>query len=413
MRHGRILAAGWSAFALALFLMLALAIGSGIVGTLSFDAPALAQRALDPPADTLGTGGKSDDLRQIRQGVQGNVSIPNKQAGVLIQSEGENFRAARNGPLSTFGAWVLFGIIAVLALFFALRGRIKLQSGWSGLVVERFTDIERFTHWLTAVSFIVLALSGLNMLYGRYVLRPIIGATAFSWLTWIGKLAHNYLAFAFMIGIVLMFVLWLRENIPNRYDWQWIKRAGGFFSKHDHPPAKKFNAGQKLVFWLVILGGASASLSGLALLFPFTLAWFSHTFAFLNIFGLGLPTDLTPLQDTQLSQIWHAIIGLLMIALIIGHIYIGTIGMEGAFDAMGTGKVDRNWAEEHHQLWVAEMEQRSPARGDDDCAPAANRWCDSSQRPRCCSRPHASVSPARRSRSRLTKCPPTSPNATM
>ena len=366
MRHGRILAAGWSAFALALFLMLALAIGSGIVGTLSFDAPALAQRALDPPADTLGTGGKSDDWRQIRQGVQGNVSIPNKQAGVLIQSEGENFRAARNGPLSTFGAWVLFGIIAVLALFFALRGRIKLQSGWSGLVVERFTDIERFTHWLTAVSFIVLALSGLNMLYGRYVLRPIIGATAFSWLTWIGKLAHNYLAFAFMIGIVLMFVLWLRENIPNRYDWQWIKRAGGFFSKHDHPPAKKFNAGQKLVFWLVILGGASASLSGLALLFPFKFAWFSHTFTFLNIFGLGLPTDLTPLQDTQLSHIWHAIIGLLMIALIIGHIYIGTIGMEGAFDAMGTGKVDRNWAEEHHQLWVAEMEQRSPASGDDD-----------------------------------------------
>src|SRR5260370_38190361 len=118
MRHGRILAAGWSAFALALFLTLALAIGSGIVGTLSFDAPALAQRALDPPADTLGTGGKSDDWRQIRQGVQGNVSIPNKQAGGLIPSEGENFRAARNGPLSTLRAWVLFGIIARLALFF-------------------------------------------------------------------------------------------------------------------------------------------------------------------------------------------------------------------------------------------------------------------------------------------------------
>jgi formate dehydrogenase subunit gamma len=298
--------------------------------------------------------------------VQGNVSIPNKQAGVLIQSEGENWRALRNGPLSTWGAWVLLGVIAVLALFFALRGRIKLESGWSGLVIERFNSIERFTHWLTAVSFVILALSGLNMLYGRYVLRPIIGATAFSWLTWIGKLAHNYLAFAFMLGIVLMFVLWLRENIPNRYDWQWIKRGGGFFSKHDRPPAEKFNAGQKLVFWLVILGGVSVSFSGLALLFPFKFAWFSHTFAFLNIFGLGLPTDLTPLQDTQLSQIWHAIIGLLMMALIIGHIYIGTIGMEGAFDAMGTGKVDRNWAEEHHQLWVAEMKQQSPTSGDDD-----------------------------------------------
>src|SRR5260370_16618531 len=169
-----------------------------------------------------------------------------------------------------------------------------------------------------------------------------------------------------MIGIVLMFVLWLRENIPNRYDWQWIKGAGGFFSKHDHPAAKKFNAGQKLVFWLVILGGASASLSGLALLFPFKFAWFSHTFTFLNIFGLGLPTDLTPLQDTQLSHIWHAIIGLLMIALIIGHIYIGTIGMEGAFDAMGTGKVDRNWAENHPHLCPPDTEHPSPASGADD-----------------------------------------------
>jgi formate dehydrogenase subunit gamma len=366
MRHGRVLATGWSAFALALLLMTTLAVGAGIGGMLVFDPPALAQRALDQPPDTLGPSGKSDEWRHIRRGVQGNVSIPDKQAGVLIQSEGENFRAVRNGPLSTWGAWVLLGVIAVLALFFALRGRIKLEGGWSGLLVERFNSIERFTHWLTAVSFVILALSGLNMLYGRYVLLPIIGSVAFSWLTRIGKIAHNYLAFAFMVGIVLMFVLWLRENIPNRHDWQWLKRAGGFFSKHDHPPAEKFNAGQKLVFWLVILGGVSVSLSGLALLFPFRLAWFSHTFAFLNIFGLGLPTDLTPLQETQLSQIWHAIIGLLMMALIIGHIYIGTIGMEGAFDAMGTGKVDRNWAQEHHQLWVAEMKQQSPASGDDD-----------------------------------------------
>src|SRR5260370_16098816 len=366
MRLARILAADWSAFALALFLMLALAIGSGIVGTLAFDAPALAQRALDQTADTLGAGSKSDDWRQIRQGVQGTVSIPNKQAGVLIQSEGENWRAARNGPLASGGAWLLLGVIAVLALFFALRGRIKLQSGWSGLVIERFNAIERFTHWLTAVSFVILALSGLNMLYGRYVLRPIIGATAFSWLTWLGKLAHNYLAFAFMIGIVLMFVLWLRENIPNRYDWQWIKRAGGFFSKHVHPPAEKLHARQKFVFWLVILGGASASLSGLALLFPFKFAWFSHTFAFLNIFGPGLPPDLTPRQDTQLSHIWHAIICLLMIALIIGHIYIGTIRMEGAFDAMGTGKVDRNWAENHPHLCPPDTEHPSPASGADD-----------------------------------------------
>jgi formate dehydrogenase subunit gamma len=353
-----------AAFALALLLMAGIGIGSGVLGALVFHAPAFGQRALDNPPNALGTKSQSDEWRSVRQGVQGSVSIPNKQAGVLIQSEGENFRAARNGWLSTYGAWVLFGSIAVLALFFALRGRIKLESGWSGRLVERFTSLERLTHWMTAVSFIVLGLTGLNMLYGRYVLKPLIGAGAFAWLTGAGKVAHNYLAFAFMLGIVLMFALWVRENIPNRYDWQWLARAGGFFSKHGHAPAKKFNAGQKLLFWLVILGGVSISLSGLTLLFPFKLGWFSGTFAVLNIFGLGLPTDLTPLQETQLALLWHGMVGLLMVALIIGHIYIGTIGMEGAFDAMGTGKVDANWAKEHHPLWVAEPRQR-PAGSDD------------------------------------------------
>ena len=361
MRHRGL--ATFGAFALALLVMAGLGVGSGLMGALVFHPAAFAQRALDNPPNALGTKSQSDEWRSVRQGAQGSVAIPNKQAGVLIQSEGETWRAARNGPLSIFGAWVLFGIIAVLALFFALRGRIALQSGWSGYLVERFNSLERFTHWLTAVSFIILGLSGLNMLYGRYVLRPIIGADAFSWLTRVGKVGHDYLAFAFMLGIVLMFVLWVRENLPNRHDWQWLKRGGGFFSKHEHPPAEKFNAGQKLVFWLVILGGVSVSLSGLALLFPFKLSWFSGTFAFLDLFGLGLPTDLTPLQETQLSQLWHAIVGLLMIALVIGHIYIGTIGMEGAFDAMGTGKVDANWAREHHRLWAAELGR--PAGNDD------------------------------------------------
>lgn len=362
MRHRRLV--GSAAFALALLLMAGIGMGAGVLGALVLDAPAFAQRALDNPPNALGTKSQSDEWRSVREGVQGSVSIPNKQAGVLIQSEGENFRAARNGWLSTYGAWVLFGVIAVLALFFALRGRIKLQSGWSGRVVERFSSLERLTHWMTAAAFVVLGLTGLNMLYGRYLLRPLIGASAFAWLTGAGKVAHDYLAFAFMLGIVMMFVLWVRQNLPNRHDWRWLLSAGGFFSRHGHPLAEKFNAGQKMLFWLVILGGVSISLSGLALLFPFKLGWFSGTFAVLNIFGLGLPTDLTPLQETQLSLLWHGMMGLLMIALIIGHIYIGTIGMEGAFDAMGTGKVDANWAEQHHPLWMAESRQR-PAGSDD------------------------------------------------
>lgn len=361
--HPRALAA-CGAFALALALTAAIGIGSGVVGTLLYGAPAQAQRAVDAPANTLGTKSQSDEWRQVRRGMQGSVSIPNKQAGVLIQSEGEAFRAARNGPLSTYGTSVLLAAIALLALFFLWRGRVKLQSGWSGKLVERFSSLERFTHWLTATSFVTLGLTGLNMLYGRYVLRPVIGADAFAALTHIGKLSHNYIAFAFMAGVVLMVVQWARENLPDRYDWQWLKQGGGLINDAKHPPAKRFNAGQKLQFWMVVLAGASMSLSGLALLFPFTFAWFSGTFAFLDLFGAGLPTDLTPLQETQLSELWHAAVGLLMVALILAHIYIGTIGMEGAFDAMGTGQVDANWARQHHSIWAAEIGER-PAGGDD------------------------------------------------
>jgi formate dehydrogenase subunit gamma len=365
MRNRRCGGLGFGAFLLALALTLGVGVGSGLLGTLATKHAAFAQRALDQPPNALGDMSKSDEWRKVRQGLRGDVSIPNKQAGVLIQSDGENFRNLRNGPLSTYGSWLLLGVIAAIALFFAVRGRIRIERGRSGVTIERFNGIERFTHWMTATSFVILALSGLNMLYGRYVLKPLIGADAFAGLTQFGKFLHNYLAFAFMLGILIMLVLWVRDNLPDRHDAHWLIRAGGFFSRHSHPSARKFNAGQKLLFWLVILGGISASLSGVALLFPFEFAYFSKTFAVLNLVGAGLPTDLTPLQETQLSQVWHAIIGLLLIAVIIGHIYIGTLGMEGAFDAMGTGRVDANWAREHHDLWVAEMERRAPA-GEDD-----------------------------------------------
>ena len=134
------------------------------------------------------------------------------------------------------------------------------------------------------------------------------------------------------------------------------------FWRGSHPPARKFNAGQKILFWLIILGGVSISLSGIALMFPFEFAFFAKTFQFLNIFGLDLPETLTPMQEMQYNQLWHAIMALFLTAVVIGHIYLGTIGMEGAFDAMGTGKVDLNWAREHHGLWVEEEEAKAAAR---------------------------------------------------
>lgn len=345
-----------------LALMLLIGLQAGGVDVIS---AAEAQQAGQVPGNTLGSSSDADFWRQIREGHQGSVSIPDARAGVMIQSEGDNWRAFRNGPLSLYGAWALLGMVILLALFFILRGRIKVEHGMSGKLIERFNSIDRFAHWLTAVSFVVLALTGLNVMYGRYVLLPVLGPDAFSAITIAGKYLHNYLAFAFMVGIVMMFVLWVAHNIPNRHDLVWLLKAGGLFSKGVHPPSRKFNAGQKIIFWSVIVGGASLSASGIALLFPFEFQMFGGTFAVLNTFGLDLPTELTVMQEMQLSQLWHSIVGLGLIVVIIAHIYIGSIGMEGAFDAMGSGMVDENWAMEHHNLWVEEEKARQAASGGD------------------------------------------------
>ena len=315
------------------------------------------------PGGHLGTSSDAQIWRAVRQGIRGNVSIPDKQAGVLIQSEGDNWRAWRNGPITTGGVWGILGMIGLLALFFVIRGRIRIEAGPSGKSIERFNEIERFAHWMTAVSFILLALTGLNLLYGRHVLLPVLGPDAFAALTLAGKYVHNYVAFAFMAGMVMMFVLWVRHNIPNKYDLSWAVQLGGLLQTGIHPPAKKFNAGQKGVFWIVILGGTSLAMSGVSLMFPFEFSMFEWTFGIFNVFGFNFPSTLTPLEEMQWSQWWHAIMALIMIVAILGHIYIGSMGMEGAFDAMGNGHVDENWAREHHSLWIAEVEDKAASGG--------------------------------------------------
>ncbi len=342
-------------------IMLVVAIGGldGLTNSLSgTPSIAYAQETGNVPGNAAGNVSDAELWRAIRKGVSGTVSIPDKKAGVLVQSEGDDFRMFRNGPLSSYGGWALLGIFLLLGVFFTLRGRIKIDSGRSGRTVLRFNDLERFTHWLTASSFIVLGLSGLNTLYGKYVLMPVIGKSAFASLTLYSKMAHNYIGFAFMLGILLMVVIWVRENIPSRLDVQWILKGGGLFSKGSHPPAKKFNAGQKLIFWSVVLGGASISYTGICLLFPFEFAPFAPTFALLNGIGFDLPAVTTPLHETQLALLWHAVMALALIVIIIAHIYIGSLGMEGAIEAVTTGEVDENWAREHHSLWLEEINER-------------------------------------------------------
>ena len=327
----------------------------GLAGSFDFGvSSAYAQSAGNVPGGTLGNVGDPEIWRFARRGGCGTVSIPDKSAGCLVQSDGDVWRAVKNGALSQAGGWSLLGIIVFIGLFYAYRGKIMVDSGLSGQTIERFNSLERFAHWMTASSFIVLALSGLNIFYGRYVIKPLIGAEAFAWLTSILKFAHNYVGFAFIAGIILMFVLWVRDNIPLLEDLKWLAVGGGLFSKGFHPPARRFNAGQKIIFWAVMIGGGSLAVSGLALVFQGQILLWGSTFAVLNIFGFDLPTTLTVLQEGQLNIIWHTIVAIFMMVVIVGHIYIGSVGMQGAIEAVSTGQVDLNWAKEHHSQWVEE-----------------------------------------------------------
>ena len=319
----------------------------------------IAQVSGEVPGKTLGLKSDADLWRYIRTGNAGSTQMKDELTAVMIQSEGDNWRAIRNGPVTLYGGLGLLAIIGVLFAFYMYRGKIKVDAGLSGDTILRFAAIDRFAHWLMAGCFVVLGITGLNLLYGRYVLLPIIGKDAFATITTFGKYANNYLAFAFMLGLGLAFILWVRHNIPNKLDLKWLAMGGGIFAKGVHPPARKFNAGQKIIFWAVMIGGLSVSMSGIALMFPFQTSMFAETFAMLNSIGFSLPTDFTPLQEQQMNQLWHGVVSLGLMTMIVAHIYIGSVGMEGALDAMNSGMVDRNWAKEHHNLWVEEEDQKT------------------------------------------------------
>ena len=319
-------------------------------------------------AQQLGTlGGVSDPelWRALRYGSANlTVSAGGEVAQVLFQDGGMRWLLLRQGPVATYTAYGLGGIIALLAVFYLIRGRIRLDGEATGRTVTRFKAVERFAHWVLAWSFILLGVTGLYSLFGRTVLIPIFGKESFATIAMASKWVHNNVSWAFMISLVMIFILWVMHNIPDRTDLKWLAMGGGIFKKGVHPPAKKFNAGQKLIFWAVIILGASISASGLSLLFPYELPMFAATFAKLN--ALGIPElfgiepfriALAPQEEMQLSQLWHTVVASGLMIIIIAHIYIGSVGMEGAYDAMATGEVEEQWAREHHVLWLNEVEE--------------------------------------------------------
>ncbi len=311
-------------------------------------AAAVAQTGRDvpPPATGGNPSGQNPTAASVREDqllrelnkLQGRISIPDGKAALLEQPQGREWRQFREGWLPWIAGISVIGMLLALFAFYFTKGQIRLDhSEESGTKIQRFNAFERFTHWLTATTFIVLALTGLNYIFGKRLLMPIIGPDAFAAVSQWAKYAHNYLAWPFMLGILFMLVVWLKDNIPNRVDMAWLRSGGGFLGDA-HPSAYRFNAGQKMVFWIVIIGGVLMSVTGVVMLFPFSA---------------------TDINGMQLTQIVHAVIGVLFIAAILAHIYIGSLGMEGAYDAMGSGKVDLAWARRHHDLWVEEQQAKT------------------------------------------------------
>ena len=301
-----------------------------IAGTIPVVAEQLApDGAPDPTASGIS---QQTLLREVPR-IEGYIDIPDTRASVLIQPAGRTWDHFHETTLHWFGAIVIIGMIAALGGAYLIVGRLRISAGRSGTKVQRFNAFERFSHWLTAVPFVVLGLTGLNITFGKILLLPVIGKDAFSSLSQAAKYVHNFASFAFVIGLVLIVAMWLKDNIPRKVDIDWLKLGGGFI-KSKHAPAGRFNAGEKAVFWLALLAGVAVGVSGYLLLFPFYVT---------NILGM------------EVAEVLHAVIAVLFVALILGHIYIGTLGMEGAFEAMGTGEVDLNWAKEHHDLWLRDQ----------------------------------------------------------
>jgi formate dehydrogenase subunit gamma len=250
------------------------------------------------------------------------------------------------------GALAILGTGLLLALVLALRGRVPILDGYDGRTVLRFGFIERATHWLTAGSFVLLALTGIVIAFGTTLIGPVFGERALGTVGWFSTWGHMMFAPPFFLGIVGMTVMWILRNLPEpRLDIPWLVKLGGFMTdRHDNPPARKFNAGQKVTFWVAILGGLAMTASGVLLMFPYFLL---------------------ELEGMIWAMLAHAGIGLLLIAFFIGHAYIGTVGMQDAFAAMWGGRVDLNWAREHHALWLDELARKGklPAEYRDSTAP--------------------------------------------
>jgi formate dehydrogenase subunit gamma len=295
-------------------------------------------------------GNNAPIWRLAGQGAEGYSSLPKREApeaGYLMQgvtqypgsrltNAGEAWRQVRNQWIIPYGGSLLVILALAIGLFYWRKGPLGADTPETGKAIERFTYFERAAHWANAIAFCTLAISGIVMAFGRFFVQPVVGNTLFGWLAYALKNAHNFMGPLFAVSLAVVFFTFARDNMPSKDDVQWLLKGGGLFGSHE-VPSHRFNAGEKVVFW----GGV------------FTLG--------LIVVASGLVLDkLVPgllyVRETmQISHMVHASAALLMMAMFMGHIYIGTIGMKGAYKGMKTGYVDETWAKEHHELWANDI----------------------------------------------------------
>lgn len=285
----------------------------------------------------------------------GTVSLPGAEKGVLIQSfvqypgsqftsAGEAWRQVRNNWLIPYGGSLLLIMLLAVVLHFTVKGPLEVHGQPTGRRIERFTPFERAAHWTNAIAFVVLAVSGIVMAFGKFFLLPVLGATLFGWLSFVLKNAHNFAGPLFAVSLLIVFLTFVRDNLPSKDDMVWLAKGGGLFNDA-HVPSHRFNAGEKILFWGgVLLLGVLTVGSGLVL-------------------NDIIPTMTFSRGDMQIANMIHLTSSALMMAMFIGHIYLGTIGAKGAYQAMRTGYVDESWAKEHHELWYDDIRAgRIPAQ---------------------------------------------------
>jgi formate dehydrogenase subunit gamma len=291
----------------------------------------------EPTAEAPATNPRADYWRQVRRAEKGYTAVRGQETNVLIQSGGQDWRELRNGPVKWIGAFMVLGVLAALLAYQLIKGGSKLEHR-TGRKILRWSMADRVLHWYVAVTFIVLAITGLSLLWGRHVLIPVFGKEGFAVWANLAKPIHDYLSLAFVAGLVVMLLKFFHHSIPAKYDVQWMKQVGGYLDG-SHPPAGFINAGEKMFYWTLVFAGAGLVVSGFWLLFP----------------NLGFER-----AAMQTANIVHGITALILVTFVCLHIYLGTLGSEGAFEGMVTGEVDEGWAHQHHSVWYDEVQHETP-----------------------------------------------------